>query len=77
MASLACRGKVVGRTVLLEEGVELPEGAIVEVRCLPDRVSPTSDDERQRALQRLLALNLPVDDWEKMEEEIVRGALEE
>ncbi len=31
---------------------------------------------RQEALQRLLALNLPVADWEQMEEEIIRGAVE-
>jgi hypothetical protein len=36
----------------------------------PNRVSPTSAQERQRALRRLLSLNLPVDDWEKMEDEI-------
>jgi predicted DNA-binding protein len=34
-----------------------------------------ADRERRRAaLQRLLALEAPVDDWEKMEEEIIRGA---
>lgn len=34
-----------------------------------------ADRERRRAaLQHLLALEAPVDDWEKMEEEIVRGA---
>jgi len=31
---------------------------------------------RQEALQRLLALNLPVADWEQMEQEIIRGAVE-
>jgi len=31
---------------------------------------------RHEALQRLLALNLPVADWEQMEQEIVRGAVE-
>jgi predicted DNA-binding antitoxin AbrB/MazE fold protein len=30
---------------------------------------------RDEALQRLLALNLPVADWEQMEQEIVRGAV--
>lgn len=34
-----------------------------------------ADRERRRAaLQCLLALEAPVDDWEKMEEEIIRGA---
>jgi hypothetical protein len=76
MGSLAYRGKVVGQSVILEEGAELPDGATVEVRLIPDRVPPSSDDERQRALRRLLSLNLPVDDWEKMEDEIARGATE-
>jgi predicted DNA-binding antitoxin AbrB/MazE fold protein len=31
---------------------------------------------RHKAIQRLLALNLPVADWEQMEQEIVRGAVE-
>ncbi len=33
------------------------------------------DRARDEALQRLLALNLPVADWEQMEGEIVRGAV--
>ncbi len=32
---------------------------------------------RQAAVERLLALNAPVADWEQMEEEIIRGALNE
>jgi hypothetical protein len=76
MISFACKGRVVGKTVILEEGAELPDGATVEVRLVPDRVAPTDDDERQRALQRILSLNLPVDDWERMEDEIARGATE-
>jgi hypothetical protein len=76
MIPLAYKGKVVGNSVVLEEGAELPDGATVEVRLVPDRVSPITDDERQRALQRLLSLNLPVDDWEKIEDEIARGATE-
>jgi hypothetical protein len=76
MISLACKGRVVGKTVILEEGAELPDGATVEVRLVSDRVAPTSEDERQRALQSILSLNLPVDGWEKMEDEIARGATE-
>jgi hypothetical protein len=75
--ALACKGKVVGKTVILEDGAELPEGARVEVRLLPEVASPLSDDERQQILQRLFAMNLPVADWEQMEEEIIRGALQE
>ncbi|HTU91553.1 MAG TPA: antitoxin family protein [Gemmataceae bacterium] len=37
--------------------------------------APTAE-ERQAALKRLLALQLPASDWEQMEEEIVRGAVE-
>lgn len=33
-------------------------------------------DERMAALQRLLSLELPVADWEQMEQEIIRGAVE-
>ena len=33
-------------------------------------------DERQAALERLLSLQLPVADWEQMEQEIIRGAVE-
>jgi hypothetical protein len=76
MISIACKGRVVRKTVILEEGAELPDGATGEVRWVPDRVAPTSDDDRQRALQRLLSLNLPVDHWEKMEDEIACGATE-
>ena len=41
--------------------------------------APASDstpNERQQALERLVALQLPVGDWEQMEQEIVRGAVE-
>jgi hypothetical protein len=31
---------------------------------------------RQAALEKILALNLPVSDWEEMEEEIIAGAIE-
>ena len=37
--------------------------------------APTAE-ERQAALGRLLALQLPASDWEQMEVEIVHGALE-
>ncbi len=69
------KGKVVGKVVVLEEGVELPEGAVVEVRLLSEPLSPSAS-ERRRALQRLLSMNLPVSDWEQMEDEIIKGAIE-
>ena len=37
--------------------------------------APAERERRRAALDRLLALDAPVDDWERMEEEIVRGAL--
>ena len=76
MITLSWKGTVVGKSVILEEGAELPDGAVVEVRLVAERDPSTTDDERERALRRLLSLNLPVDDWEKMEDEIVRGATE-
>mgnify|MGYP001580291115 CR=1 FL=1 len=33
--------------------------------------------QRQRALHSLLSLKAPVSDWPEMEEEIIRGAMEE
>ena len=33
-------------------------------------------DARLAALQRLLSLELPVADWDRMEQEIIQGALE-
>ena len=41
-----------------------------------DTASAPADEERQAALQRLLALQLPASDWDEMEREIVCGALE-
>ena len=38
--------------------------------------APPTADEQQAALKRLLALQLPASDWEQMEEEIGRGAVE-
>ena len=37
--------------------------------------APAERERRRAALARLLTLEAPVDDWERMEEEIVRGAL--
>jgi hypothetical protein len=77
MACIACKGRVVGKTVLLEEGAELPEGATVEVRLLREGDAKTSRQRKQEALARLLSMNLPVGDWEQMENEIIAGAIEE
>jgi hypothetical protein len=76
MTRMAWKGTVVGKTVVIEEGAGLPDGAAVEVRLVSDRVAATSHDARARALQRLLSLELPVDDWTTMEDEVIRGATE-
>jgi predicted DNA-binding antitoxin AbrB/MazE fold protein len=44
------------------------------VEC--DTTAAPSAADRQESLKRLLALQLPVSDWEQMEEEIIRGAVE-
>ncbi len=36
--------------------------------------APAERERRRAALARLLALEAPVDDWERMEEEIIHGA---
>jgi predicted DNA-binding antitoxin AbrB/MazE fold protein len=42
--------------------------------CEISKDAPTA--ERQEALKRLLAQQLPVADWDQMEQEIIRGAIE-
>ena len=63
------------------QALPLREREKVEVTIrTPQSLSETTPAPPTRvqyeALQRLLALNLPVADWEQMEEEIVRGAVE-
>ncbi len=43
---------------------------------LHDSPSAPPVHERQEALKRLLSLQLPVADWDQMEQEIIRGAVE-
>ncbi|HZU38851.1 MAG TPA: antitoxin AF2212-like protein [Gemmataceae bacterium] len=72
-----------------EDGKLLPERALPlkeheKVEIVIHTTSPPpgdvplspSADARRAALQRLLSLGLPVADWEQMEEEITRGAVE-
>ncbi|HZV06516.1 MAG TPA: antitoxin family protein [Gemmataceae bacterium] len=72
-----------------ENGVLLPERALplkehekVEIVIYTvfsgsgDASSTPSLDARMAALQRLLSRELPVADWEQMEQEITRGAIE-
>ncbi|CUU37420.1 MAG: hypothetical protein N2045_08070 [Fimbriimonadales bacterium] len=76
MPTLLFRGRVVGKTIVLESEPGLPEGAPVEVE-IHYHESATSAEERLRLVQELFAMNLPVADWEQMERETIRGVLEE
>jgi predicted DNA-binding antitoxin AbrB/MazE fold protein len=58
------------------EPLPLAERQRVELVIRAQQAAETPLDERQQALQRMLALRLPVADWEHMEQEIVRGAVE-
>ncbi len=51
----------------------------IEIRSpqsVSERNPVPSADAKQQALQRLLAMNLPVANWDQMEQEIIRGAIE-
>jgi predicted DNA-binding antitoxin AbrB/MazE fold protein len=56
------------------EKVEL----VIRTRSGEHSEPPTLDPERSRqeALERLLRYQLPVADWDEMEQEIIRGATE-
>lgn len=71
------KGIVKGKVVVLEEGVNLPDGTKVEILLLdrPSGMLPALE-KRHTALNRFLSLQLPVADWEQMEEEIIKGAIE-
>jgi hypothetical protein len=73
MQTLVCKGKIVDNTIVLDREIGLPNGTLVEVqlRLLTDGERLK---KREEALQRMLSLQLPVSDWEQMEEEIIRGA---
>ena len=74
---MTVRGIVHGNHVILEAGANLPESAQVEVHVLdgPECRVPTQA-EKNAALKDLLSMNLPVADWEQMEQEIIHGATE-
>ena len=74
---------------MYENGVLLPEQALPlkeheKVEIVIHRTFPGREDTpltppvevRMAALQRLLSLELPVADWEQMEQEITEGAVE-
>jgi len=74
---MTCKGIVKGSIVALEEGATLPDGALVEILLLAESSGALAPlDKRQAALNRILSLQLPVADWEQMEEEIIKGAIE-
>lgn len=51
-------------------------GAVIR-DALDAYTSTPTDDERQAALERLFALNAPVDDWPVMKAQIEKGMLGE
>ncbi len=55
---------------------EKVEIVIRTLECHSETTPAPLADLRHDALKRLLALNLPVADWEQMEDAIVRGAVE-
>ena len=73
--TLVCRGQVVGKAIILESELGLPEGMPVEVE-VRFQLPAKSLAQRQQALQRLFSMNLPVADWEQMEQETLLGAIE-
>ena len=83
MSTYTCRAQ----TVLTEEQYSLlrslskkwgkPVSALIREAIEQVYLEEAIRQRRQAAVERLLALNAPVADWEQMEEEIVRGALDE
>lgn len=73
MQTIVYKGKVAGNTIILDTETGLPNGTPVEVQLHP-LVDSIEQKRREEALQRILSLQLPVSDWEQMEEEIIHGA---
>ena len=61
----------------LSEETEKPISVLVREAIEEVHLRRVALERRRAALERLLALNAPVCDWEQMEEEIIRGAIEE
>ena len=68
---------------MLQPGRPLPlkdrENEIFIHQLMPgpqDATAAPTTDERHGALKRLLAQQLPASDWEQMEEESIRGAVD-
>jgi hypothetical protein len=74
---MICKGVVKGNVVVLEEGAKFPDGAPVEILLLARAAEVLASlENRHAALNRIFSLQLPVADWEQMEEEIIKGAME-
>ena len=54
-----------------------PVSALVREAIEQVYVQEAARARREAALQEILGLNLPVSDWEEMEEEIIAGAIED
>lgn len=76
MQTLICKGRIAGNTIILDHEPGLPNGTPVEVQLHPI-IDSREQEKREEALRRILSLQLPVSDWEQMEEEIIRGAAQQ
>jgi len=74
MQTLRLRGRISGKITHLDTETNLPEGAPIEVE-IHYAPPPLPYEKRQEILQRLFSMELPVAEWEQMEQEMVRGAL--
>ena len=43
--------------------------------AVQEKYIPYDSQEKLEAVERLAQFNAPIDDWEKMEEEIIKGAI--
>ncbi len=53
-----------------------PVGVLVREAVQKVYLQDIERERRQRALNRLVALNAPVSDWEEMENEIIQAAID-
>lgn len=61
----------------LAEETRKPVSVLVREAVEQVYFQPAALERRQRALESLFSLNAPVSDWPEIEQEIIRGALEE
>lgn len=65
------------RLMALAEKEEKPLSVLIREAVEERYFVPVERQKRQQALASLLALDAPVEDWEQMEAEIERGAIDE